>query len=370
MSRRQKRYLRRKEKREKAKEKFKNIDFENVASLESLYKASYSSAKGVKWKASVQKYLLNLLFNISKTRKNLLNQKDIRLGFIEFDINERGKIRHIKSVHFTERVVQKSLCTNVLYPVLTRNLIEDNGASQKGKGTHFATQRLIKSLIKYYNHYGNDGYVLTIDYKSYFDNINHEKLKEIYSLSFSDEKILKLANDFVDAFGDKGLGLGSETSQISAVSYVNSIDHFIKENLSIKAYGRYMDDSYIICHSKNVLQTILNVLKSKCEQFGIKINEKKTNIKKLQNGFTFLKTRFFLTDSGKILRKPCRDSITRERKRLKSQAGLFEKGILNSETINGSFQSWLGSMKYRTARKTVYFMKCLYNKLFMKGVEK
>ncbi|MBO4738813.1 MAG: hypothetical protein J5606_04545, partial [Bacteroidales bacterium] len=96
-----------------------------------------------------------------------MQDKDIRRGFIEFDICERGKMRHIRSVHFSERVVQKSLCTNVLYPVLTNNLITDNGASQKGKGTHFATQRLIKYLHKYYRKYGNDGYVLSLDFKSY-----------------------------------------------------------------------------------------------------------------------------------------------------------------------------------------------------------
>ena len=370
MGRRQDRYLRRKAEREKKKEKFKDINFEKVAGLDALFDAAYQSAKGVKWKASVQKYLLNILFNILKARKNLLDKKDIRLGFIEFDINERGKIRHIRSVHFSERVIQKALCTNVLYPVLTSNLIMDNGASQKNKGTHFASQRLIKSLHKYFRHHGNEGYVLTIDFKSYFDNINHEKLKEIYRQNFTDENILKLSNDFIDAFGEKGLGLGSETSQISAVAYVNSIDHFIKENLGIKAYGRYMDDSYIIHPSKSVLKSILQVLNEKYEQLGIKVNTKKTNIKKLKNGFTFLKTRFFLTDTGKVIKKPCRSSITRQRKRLKRQAVLYEKGIIGLETIKGSFQSWLGSMKYRTARRTVYTMKCLYNKLFnAKGEE-
>lgn len=370
MGRRQDRYLRRKAEREKKKEKFKDINFEKVAGLDALFDAAYQSAKGVKWKASVQKYLLNILFNILKARKNLLDKKDIRLGFIEFDINERGKIRHIRSVHFSERVIQKALCTNVLYPVLTSNLIMDNGASQKNKGTHFASQRLIKSLHKYFRHHGNEGYVLTIDFKSYFDNINHEKLKEIYRQNFTDENILKLSNDFIDAFGEKGLGLGSETSQISAVAYINSIDHFIKENLGIKAYGRYMDDSYIIHPSKSVLKSILQVLNEKYEQLGIKVNPKKTNIKKLKNGFTFLKTRFFLTDTGKVIKKPCRSSITRQRKRLKRQAVLYEKGIIGLETIKGSFQSWLGSMKYRTARRTVYTMKCLYNKLFnAKGEE-
>ena len=366
MGRRQNRYLRRKEQREKKKEKIKNINFEDVAGLDSLYKAAYASAKGVRWKASVQKYTLNLLFNINKTRKDLLKNKDIRKGFIEFDINERGKVRHIKSVHFSERVVQKSLCTNALYPVLTNGLINDNGASQKGKGTHFATNRLIKSLHKHYKRYGNNGYVLLLDFKSYFDNIDHKKLKEIYRKYFNDEKIINLANDFIDAFGDMGLGLGSETSQISAVAYANTIDHYIKEKAKIKCYGRYMDDSHIVSNSKEFLENLLEELKVQFNEYGIKLNTKKTRIVKLKNGFTFLKTRFFLNDSGKVIRKPCRKSITVERRKLKRQAKLCNKGIITEDTVHDSFMSWLGSMKHRTARKSAYSMKCLYKTLFNK----
>lgn len=97
-------------------------------------------------KASVQRYNSLLLFNISKTRAELLAGKDIRRGFICFDICERGKLRHIKSVHFSERVVQKSFCTNIIYPTFTRSLIYDNGASQQGKGTQFSDQQTDDSL--------------------------------------------------------------------------------------------------------------------------------------------------------------------------------------------------------------------------------
>ena len=76
-------------------------------------------------------------------------------------------------------VIQKSLCTNALIPVMTRNLITDNGASQKGKGTHFSLKRLENHLRKHYRKYGNKGYILLVDFKQYFDNINHDKLKAV-----------------------------------------------------------------------------------------------------------------------------------------------------------------------------------------------
>lgn len=135
--RREQRYQRRKAARLKKRQEIigKYDDFERVASLNSLYEAAREASKGVDWKASVQRYNSLLLFNISKTRAELLAGKDIRRGFICFDICERGKLRHIKSVHFSERVVQKSFCTNIIYPTFTRSLIYDNGASQQGKGT-------------------------------------------------------------------------------------------------------------------------------------------------------------------------------------------------------------------------------------------
>lgn len=368
MSRRENRYKRRKEKREKRRlEALKDfLDFESVASFASLYKAAEESAKGVKWKASVQRYMCNLFSNIAQTRKELLAGKDMRKGFIEFDLCERGKPRHIKSVHFYERVVQKSLCINALYPVLTYNVILDNCASQKGKGTHFAIKRVVKFLHEHYRKYGNDGYILLIDFKSYFDNIRHEPLKATFRKYFKDEKIIKLADDFVDAFGDIGLGLGSETSQINAIVHINRVDHYIKEVARIRGYERYMDDSLAIHISKEFLEKLLEDLKVLYAELGVMLNPKKTYIADLKHGFTFLKTRFKLTDTGKVILKPCRDSITRERRKLKGQYRLFKKGKLTEEAANTSYQSWRGSMARRNARRTVYNMDKIYNELFNK----
>lgn len=371
MSRRGNRRKRRDEKRElKRKETLNRYDqFENMASLNSLYLSAKKASKGVSWKASVQRYLLSILFKIQKTRDNLLSLKDVRQGFICFNINERGKTRKISSVHFSERVVQKAICMFVLYPMLTSDIIFDNCASQKDKGTLFATNRLTEHLRWFYRKHKRNGYILTIDFKGYFESIYHEPLKEVFRKKFSDEKIIKYADDFVDAFGERGLGLGSETSQINAIHHINKIDHYVKEVARIKCYGRYMDDSYIIHHDKEYLKELLNRLETKLNGLGVQLNKKKTCIHDLRHGFIYLKTKFFITESGRIIRKPCRDSITKERRKLKKQAVLFKGKILSISDIKQSYQSWKGSMKYRNARKTVYNMDKLYKKLFERGNE-
>lgn len=370
MSRRSARRERRNKQRLEKKNKLKQYDdFEKVAGIKSLYNSAKKASKGVKWKASVQRYLLSILFKVSRTRKDLLNNKDIRGGFIEFVINERGKSRNIKSVHFNERVVQKSICLNALYPVLTHNLIYDNCASQKGKGTHFASKRLEKHLHWFFNHYGRNGYILLIDFKKYFESIPHDIVKRNFRKFFTDEKLLKLADDFVNAFGDCGLGLGSETSQINAIAHINDIDHYIKEQKRIHCYGRYMDDSYVIYQDRECLRRLLENLEELYKSYGVTINKNKTKIIPLTGSFTYLKTRYSVTETGKVIKKPCRDSIVRQRKRMKRQAIFVSKGLMTTADVQTGFTSWIGSMMHRHSRKTVFNMKNLYNDLFKKGVQ-
>lgn len=132
-ARRARREAKRREKRMRDLAPYDN--FETVADLNHLIDAARLSSRGVGRKASVQKYNMNLAWNVQETREKLLAGVDIRQGFIEFDLHERGKARHIKSMHFKERVVQRCICDRALVPILSRSLVYDNGASLAGKGT-------------------------------------------------------------------------------------------------------------------------------------------------------------------------------------------------------------------------------------------
>jgi len=127
-----------------------------------------------------------------------------------------------------------------------------------------------------------------------------------------------------------------------------------------------MDDSYIILPDKEELKELYNRLLKLYEAAGITVNKKKTQIVNLKHSFSFLKTRFFITASGKVIKKPCRVSVTRERRKLKRQAVLVEKGIMTVEEVLQSYQSWRGSMQHRNAYKTIRSMDLLYDKLFKK----
>lgn len=372
MTRREKRFIRRKEKRliKRAAILSKCGTLEHTASLKSLYYAAKKAAKGVGWKYATQKYMANIFFNIIQAKRDLLAEKDIKGKPYVFVICDRGKIRVITSVSYSQRVDQAALSRTTLVPVITRTLITDNYACQKYKGTHFAIRRITKKLVKFSKKYGNNGYALSIDFKSYFDSIPHEKAKAIISKYFDDERIADLTMKFIKASisGENGLGLGSEVSQTVAVAYISSIDHHATEVLQ-SPYGRYNDDTVILSPDKRRLTEILNKLKALYKEFSLNLNTKKTCIKKLKHGFKFLKVRFSITDTGKVLKRPCRQCITRARRRLKRHKKLLDKGILDMKTIEQSYQSWRGSMKHKHARKTIYVMDRLYNDLFKKEKE-
>ena len=367
LERREARYQRRRAKRETKKRKWQEgHGLDDVAALDSLDESADLAAVGVDWKAPVQRYKMNQLAYVYDTHRHLVNGDDIRKGFNCFFICERGKKRFIQSVHFSERVVQKSLCRNALIPVLTRSLIYDNGASQQGKGTAFARSRLKTHLMRHIRHHGKDGGILLIDLHDYFGSVDHDKLKAVYRKEFADDRLLKLTSSFIDAF-DSGIGLGSEVSQISAIAYPNEIDHFIKEKLQIKGYGRFMDDSYLIHEDIGYLTECLKIIRSMYREYGIELNEKKSRICDLKHGFKYLKTRYYITNSGKIIMKPSRDSITRERRKLKKQANLVNKEIMTFEQVRTSYASWKGSMSDRNAHRTVQNMDRLFNKLFIEN---
>jgi hypothetical protein len=311
----------------------------------------------------------NALRNIIETRRKLLAGENVQNGFVEFTLRERGKIRHIRSVHISERVVQKCLCNQVLVPILSNSLIYDNGASIKGKGVHFAIKRFIAHLSRFYreNNYSNKGYALLIDFSKFFDSIDHNMLFELLKKKTKDERIIDLTIKFIKVFGDgKSLGLGSQISQILAIFAPNDLDHAVKEKLGIKYYGRYMDDIYLIHSDKEYLKYCFGEIKRICDKLKIIINTKKTRIVKLEQGVEFLKGKYSLLPSGRILRRPCKDSTTRMKRKLKKFRILINSGKMSFSDLRVSYQSWRGNYKKRfNAYHRIRFMDKLYYDLFI-----
>jgi hypothetical protein len=367
------RYQRRKAKRDAAKAARVGFydDFNRVTDIDNLHQAFRDCMKNVAWKESVQRYHANALKNIIDTHNRLIAGETLQNGFVEFDLHERGKRRHIKSIHISERVIQKCLCDQVAVPVITNTLIYDNGASVKGKGVHFALRRLITHLAKYYRHNGrsNEGYALLIDFSKFFDSINHEILFRMLDKVIKDPDVRRLLRRYISVFGDGvSLGLGSQVSQISAIFYPNTLDHFIKEKLRIKYYGRYMDDLYLIHRDKEYLQSCLKEIEKHCEGLKLTVNRNKTRIIRLRDGLVFFKGKYRLLPSGKILRRPCRGSAGRMKRKLRKFKRRIAGRKMKYPDVRTAYQSWRGNFQRRFhAHYQMRFMDRMYYDMFLSG---
>ena len=171
------------------------------------------------------------------------------------------------------------------YPSILPCLLNTNVASRKNlgtqKGLEFANKFHKICRIKYGNYY-----ILKCDISKFFSSIDHEILKEKLLRKIKDKDSLKIVFDIIDSYYP-GLGIGSMTSQVLAIFYLNDMDHFIKETLKIKCYVRYQDDFLLFHSSKKYLKYCLKELEAFLDKEKLKLN-KKTRIYKNTNNFIFL----------------------------------------------------------------------------------
>ena len=376
-------------------------------SVDNLHKSFMEIRANIHFKYNVQNYRLNELKEIAQFRESYRNGTFVLSESKPFRLRERGRERFIQPVVFRDRVIIHAFCQNVLLPKLTPFLIYDNCASLKGKGIDKTLDRFRVHLQKYYfKHGNNDGYILQIDCRKYFDNLRHEVILDSMRDKLTDEEINFLAmilknqevdvsymtdeeydncmNEVFNALEynahnykktgkkkmRKSVGIGSETSQIIGLYYLSTVDNYIKIVRGFKYYARYMDDSYVIHESKEVLTQLLAELKQKYAELGLQINDKKTQIRKLSKPVIFLKTIHILTDTGKIIKRKCKDTFKRERVKLKKFAVKLDNHELTYKMIDTQYKSWRGTIKRNNGKmfknhRQVARMDKLYNELFI-----
>jgi hypothetical protein len=370
-------------------EKYK-IEFKDVITYSNYYDALKLCNTSVNYKFSVQQYNLH---NIEKIRETIDTIRKLRIPTVKKSekvvINERGKKRIITPIIIDDRVTQRVLCDNVLLPSIVPHLIYDNAASIKDRGTDFARRRINKFIEDAKREYGaNNLYALVFDFKSYFDNIEHEQCYRVLKKYIYDEDIVDLTIGIIESYKldeinkiedikvreeeicklynhkYRGVCLGSEISQIMAVAVPNDIDHYIKDKLGMKYYVRYMDDGVIIFNSKEKLIEIKHELEELNKKYGVKFNSKKTCIVKLTKGFTFLKTKYNVTSEGETIKRLKREGIVRERKKLKKFKGKVDNGKMSMDDVYQNIQSWNAHSKIARSYRTQKEMFRLYDDLY------
>lgn len=320
--------------------------YEKIYSFESLYEAYRLTKSGKGTKTEAIRFGLNLAENLWKLHDGLEDRSYRPGGYYHFTILE-PKRREVYALRFPDRVVQHSICDNALRPWMDPRLIYDCAACRLGKGTHFAMDRLSGFMREFYKLHGTQGYILKCDIRKYFDNIDHEILKKKLR-KFPDKEILELMFKFLDAYhGDtgKGIPLGNQSSQWFALYYLDGVDRLIKERLHIKWYTRYMDDFLLIHEDREYLRHCLDEIKKLCSELKLELNEK-THIFPISQGVDYLGFHFYLTETGKVVRRLRTSNKQRFKRKLRAFRHKYERGEIDLEDIDRSLASYHGHLKH------------------------
>lgn len=343
---------------------------DELMDLSEINECAWLCTRQSRWKDKTQRYLANLLLNNLKLNEQVLDHTYRVSPTTDFELNERGHIRQIEAPLVPDRIVQKSLVRNVLMPSLRPYLIYDNYASLEGRGTSMARKRFDMMLHRFFFKYGMGGYVLLIDIRKYFENIDHGVLKDITAPRLKDQpdEVMQIIHYVIDesSKSDEGLNLGSEAPQIFAVYFLNPVDHYAKVVRSVKFYARYMDDIAIVCRTKKEARSLLEGIKGELEKLRLEINEKKTHIVRLRHSFVWLQTKYTITSTGHIVRQPTSEKLIRERRRLKAFRRLVDKGLMTTYEALMAYRSWRGSVvaDYNAYHNALAKMDQLFWQLF------
>ena len=333
--------------------------YDEIIDFGNLYDGLRKSQKNVLWKDSVAAYSLDGLKNTYRLKRDLVNGNYRISKYQKFVIHE-PKTREIVATRIRDRQFQRSLCDVALYRDITKGFIHANCACQRGKGVDFAMNQLSQILRKYYRNHGAEGWVLRCDIRHYFPETPHETAKAAVRKREDDEQVCQRVDEIIDSFGgDKGIGLGSQVSQLIELAVLDDMDHYIKERLRMKYYIRYMDDFLVIHPDREILEKVLKVVREKITALGLELN-RKTQIHPMDQGIMWLKWHFILTPTGKIIRKMSRQKIVKQRRKMKKLTFKIMEGRLEEKALDDSFQSWQANARRGHTHFEIRTMERLY----------
>jgi retron-type reverse transcriptase len=326
--------------------------WETVTSFANLLQAYRNARRGKRTKPGVAEFGLNLERELLALRRSLHEGTYQPGEYRLFTIYER-KPRVIAAAPFRDRVVHHAVL-QVIEPLLDRMFISDSYACRRGKGVHAAVDRY-QAWAQTYR------YVLKMDVRQYFPSIDHGLLKEKLRRRIKDAQVLDLLDRIVECSpqstaapqylpGDDlftpldrrtGIPIGNLTSQFFANLYLDDFDQYVKQELMVRPYLRYVDDMVVLDHDKHRLAEIRAAVGERLATDRLQLHPRKAHVTPVADGLNLLgyvvypAQRRLRSDNGhRFARKLCCMSVA------------YRAGRLEWAKVAASAESWIGHAQH------------------------
>jgi len=290
--------------------------------LKDLFTAYYDARKNKRDNPDVLAFEIDYeknLFRLCREMENRTYKINISICFI---VDQPVK-REIFAGNFRDRVVHH-LIFNQINPIFEKHFIKDSYSCRTGKGTSYGIKRVNYFIRSCSLNYAKDCYILKLDISGYFMSMDRNilykkiesKLGNLKNAEFDVDLILHLIRlvifhdptkncrikgkkeDWVGlpkskslffAEKNKGFPIGNLTSQLFGNIYLDDFDHFVREKLGCKYYGRYVDDIVIVHRDGEYLKLLIPVIKKFLdEKLDLKLHPKKIYLQHFSKGARFL----------------------------------------------------------------------------------
>lgn len=288
-----------------------------IADMENLREAFLRASKGKRGAWAVCEFENDLDNHLSEIQTQLLNGTLELPNYHFFYVND-PKRRLICAAPFQMRVVFHAVM-RICHPVFDNYQISHSFASRKGLGQYKALEKAKQFCYRY-------KWFAKLDVVKYFDSIDHQVLKTQLRSLFKDVRLLNMFDNLIDGYQIKtgrGLPVGNLTSQYFANHYLSLNDHYVKNQMRVKAYLRYMDDMLLFGDCKEDLmrqvdEIIVFISKSLKLELHVPV------VNRTYFGVPFLG--YVINDVGMRLNQ-------RSRKRFKSKMAVLHK-LLTDDIID------------------------------------
>lgn len=255
--------------------------FEKAFTKENLYLAYLDARKGKRKKRATLNFEKDLGANIDELHKELNENKYRPRPYSQFMVYE-PKARIINAPAFRDLVIQHAIY-RVIYPIFDKTFIGTSFACRKGGGTHKASTYTQNQMRKY----SGESYFLKLDIRKFFYSIDRTILRKLFEKKIKDKRFIDVMCMFTQMNGDVGIPIGNLLSQLYALIYMNPVDQYIKRELKVKSYVRYVDDFVLIGLTLNEVKE----LKEKIEFFvkdKLNLELSHWHIQKIKKGINFV----------------------------------------------------------------------------------
>lgn len=210
--------------------------YEKAFTPEALLAAFHAAARHKHGKRSCFNFETRLASNLDNLHRELADGSYQPRPYYSFMVYE-PKPRRIFAPAFRDLVVQHAIYA-VAGPIFERTFIDQSFACRVGLGTHKAADYAQAALQAV----SRDSYTLKLDVRKFFYRIDRPTLRRLIECKIKDSRFVDLMMLFADHGEPVGIPIGNLLSQLYALIYLNPLDHFIKRELGIRHYCRYVDD--------------------------------------------------------------------------------------------------------------------------------